>query len=506
MPDATRADLELAANRFFQELEQELDQRKLNIDNIAAELDFNREESRRRISELDDQLASNLFDKSVQTKAAWLIEGLANLDGMEPAMRIFSFQLAARAEREHLRKLIHLLNSPIQPYFPEDPVFTRTASATPVPMQALPVPPSGITFSNAAQAYIARIKAKKLSASHQNELARALRWLEECIGHDRQLTSITKTELRTFRDDIERLGANLQGSMLAFKDRFATSPTGRIKSVTAKRYWQSVKSFFAWAADEGHIEESPAASLKIQSVKGEVPRTPEAFSTKELRLLLASPLYAGYLSRKRVGTLGSCRIREGHWWSGILLLYTGMRASEFSQLLPSDFIFDHDIPHLKVQAEDGAGAKVKSAKSAASLRDVPLHPDLLRLGLRQLVERRAKLNPKGRTFHEFNLGVHGRKSDGMTKFWSLYLKRTGLWKPSRSTHVFRHTLAACLRANGATDEEIGGILGHSPQSVTAGYGGAIPLSRKLKTLGALDFGFDVVNGLGGDYVESPHRA
>lgn len=46
MPDATRADLELAANRFFQELEQELDQRKLNIDNIAAELDFNREESR----------------------------------------------------------------------------------------------------------------------------------------------------------------------------------------------------------------------------------------------------------------------------------------------------------------------------------------------------------------------------------------------------------------------------------------------------------------------------
>ena len=111
MPEATRADLEHAANRFFSELEHELDQRKLNIDNIAAELDFNREESRRRIAELDDQLASNDFDKSVQAKAAWLIEGSATLDDIEPAMRIFAFQLAARAEREHLRKLIHLLNS-----------------------------------------------------------------------------------------------------------------------------------------------------------------------------------------------------------------------------------------------------------------------------------------------------------------------------------------------------------------------------------------------------------
>lgn len=189
-----------------------------------------------------------------------------------------------------------------------------------------------------------------------------------------------------------------------------------------------------------------------------------------------------------------------------MLLYSGLRAGEFSQLLPSDFVFEADIPHLKVQTDDAAGVKTKSAKSTSSIRDVPLHPDLLRLGLREIVERRAKLKPHERVFREFRLGADGRNSDGMTKFWGSYLKRIGLWKPGRSTHVFRHSFAACLRANEVGEDEIGALLGHAPQSVTGGYGGAFPLPRKRKALQSLDYSFDVTNALGGDYVETLHRA
>lgn len=506
MPSPTRVDLESAAKEFFQSLERELNKpRGFHPDNVAAEVDFNVEESRVRIGALDQQLICNEFDRAAHVQAQGLLDGLAvDLNSLSPEHRLFALQLSARAEREQLLKLTHLLRQPHKSYTPEDNLFVPPMSASgPVVSKHQPMS-DGITITTAAEAFKKRIKAKKLGASHQNELARALRWLQECTGSDRPLVSISKGELRDFRSDIERMQANLQGSALSFKDRLSSSPDNRIKSVTAKRYWQSVKAFFAWATDEGHLTENPAASLSIESKKGEAKRTPETFSRDELQALFQSPLYAGYLSENRFMQQGNCRTREGHWWAAVLLLYTGLRAGELSQLLPCDFKFDHDVPHLKVRKEDDSGAEVKVVKTISSVRDVPLHPALLTLGLRQFVERRAKLQPKDRTFRDFNLGVHGRTSDGMTKFWGRYLKKFGLWKVGRATHVWRHTFTAHLRANGTADEDIGALLGHSPQSITGNYGGAYPLTRKASMLERLEYGFDVVAALGGPFDLKRH--
>ena len=503
MPSPKRADLEKAAIEFFRSLEAELNQpRRFHPDNLAAEVDFNLEESRHRIGVLDEQLIGNDFDQSTHKRAEALLEGLTiELNGLQPEQRLLVLQLAARAEREQLLKLIHLLSVPIEEYKTTDALFASKKSGS-VPFA--PNPSGGLSLGKAATAFQLHVKSKLLGASHQNELARALRWFQECVGSERPLASVSKEELRNFRNDLERLRAKLQGSALPFKDRLTSSTESQIKSVTAKRYWQSVKAFFAWATDEGHLEENLAASLKIEAKKGEAKRTPEPFSQVELQALFQSPLYAGYLSENRLMQPGNCRTREGHWWAAVLLLYTGLRAGELSQLLPSDFKFNHDVPHLKVRELDDSGAKIKVTKTGSSVRDVPLHPALLTLGLRQFVERRAKLRPKDRTFRDFNLGVHGRTSDGMTKFWGRYLKQFGAWKPGRATHVWRHTFAACLRANDVAEEDIGALLGHSPQSVTGGYGGAFPLARKAKTVGRIDYGFDVVASLGGPFDQKRH--
>ena len=506
MPSPTRVDLEGAAIEFFRSLEAELNQpRRFHPDNLAAEVDFNLEESRHRIGVLDEQLIGNDFDLSTHKRAEALLEGLAiELNALQPEQRQLVLQLAARAEREQLLKLIHLLSVPIQEYRATDALFASTEADNAPFAPNPPFPGEGLSLGKVGAAFQLHVKAKKLGASHQNELARALKWFEECVGSERSLTSVTKAELRNFRNDLERLRANLQGSTLSFKDRLTNSPENQIKSVTAKRYWQSVKAFFAWATDEGHLEDNPSATLKIEAKKGEAKRTPEPFSQDELQALFQSPLYAGYLSESRLMQPGNCRKREGHWWAAVLLLYTGLRAGELSQLLPSDFKFEHDVPHLKVRELDDNGAKIKVTKTGSSVRDVPLHPALLTLGLRQFVERRAKLRPKDRTFRDFNLGVHGRTSDGMTKFWGRYLKKFGVWKPGRATHVWRHTFAACLRANDVAEEDIGALLGHSPQSVTGGYGGAFPLARKVKNLERLDYGFDLVEEVGGSFDAKLH--
>ncbi|RYG86848.1 MAG: hypothetical protein EON58_21270 [Alphaproteobacteria bacterium] len=239
-------------------------------------------------------------------------------------------------------------------------------------------------------------------------------------------------------------------------------------------------------------------------------KSPEPFTTAELEKLLSTPLYSGYLSPKRVNKPGSCLVRSGHWWSGVLFMHTGLRAGELSQLEPSDFVFDGPVPYLRVR-EESEGAGIKSVKNQASIRDVPLHPNLLTLGLEAFVDARRKKRPAERIFHEFRLGTNGRKSEGATKFWGVFLRVNGLWREGRATHVWRHTVVAGLRGNGVAVEDVAALVGHTGSvgdlalfGQTIKYGGAYSLERKRDALLKLDYSLPLVQLLGGAYDAKLH--
>ncbi|MFN3777063.1 hypothetical protein [Sphingomonas parapaucimobilis] len=505
MTAPTRSDLERAAVAFFNDLAAQVERREgLNLDNLAVEIDFNLSESRRRIAELDAQLSANAFDNQVVASAQHILSDAGLTDRRDDAaLPIVARQLAARAEREQLALLVHSLTSPGKTYRATDDLF---AARSPAPVMHTPAPPAPDTMPlrEAGAAYVKRKLRAGLTQTHIDELKRALGWLEQRFGSDRPIGAILKTELGRFRDDIARLDVHMRGRDVPFEARLTNDVEHQVKSVTAERYWRSVQGLFAWAASEGIIPQDPASTLKLEGRKGERKGTPPPFTQEELQHLFKTPLFAGYLAPSRQNTPGECHRRDGRWWSGVLSLFTGLRAGELSQLLPTDFVFASDIPHLKVREENEKGERVKSAKTASSIRDVPLSPVLIELGLGDFVAARAKWHPKDRVFHEFRLGTHGRKSDGMTKFWNRYLKTHRLWKEGRATHVFRHTLAACLKANDIAEEDIGAVLGHSRQSVTAGYGGQLPLTRKRKAILSLHYGFDVVAALGGPYDRKRH--
>jgi integrase len=294
--------------------------------------------------------------------------------------------------------------------------------------------------------------------------------MKDNFGAQRLVSTLRHRDLLKFRNDIQRVDRTLRGRAVPFRDRLTDDPKKQIKSATYFRYWHMAAAFCAWFRSEEHSTIDPALAIKIEKKHGETKNTPESFSKEELIKLFGTPLYAGHLSYRRFRQPGSWQARAGHWWAPVLLLYTGLRAGELSQLRHEDFVFDDEIPHLKVRQEDASGQKVKSTKSKASVRDLPLHPNLLKLGLRQFVDGRRKQYPKDRVFREFRLGNDGRISDGMTRFWRDYLMHFGLWKTGRGTHVFRHTVAGCLRENGVTDEQIGSFLGHEGKPVTSGYG------------------------------------
>lgn len=509
MPSPTRSDLEQAAATYFGELASELDQdRNFQSERLDEEVSWNIECSRNRISQLDDQLRANSFEEAVRKRASNLAQAggwpLADLDERE---MLFAFQLAARAEREQMLLLIHMLSNPHRPYVADDQTFGRPIGSGPASSPIQTQRTSGVaqlTLREAVTDYVKRQSLRNLGKSQIEELERALMWLREVAGDLTPLPSVGTSDLRTFRDDLARLDVTLRGRRLPFKERLTNIPGRQIKSVTALRYWRSIRTFFAWCAAEQLLPDDPAAGLRLDMKKGEVTRTPPPFTQGELERLFETPLFAGYKSVKRVTGPGPCRKRQGHWWSAVLLLFTGLRAGELSQLLPDDFIFDAEVPHLKVRELDGEGRRVKSTKNKASIRDVPLAPVLLQLGLREFIGQRGATGPQTRVFREFRLGSKDRKSDGVSKFWAMYLRRFDLWKEGRSTHVFRHTVVACLRSNDAAEEDIASIVGHTGRSITASYGGAYPLPRKLRTIEQLDYGFDVLSKLGGLYDRAKH--
>lgn len=510
MPSPSQADLEQAAVAYFDELASVVSlDRRFPMDHLDEEISWNIECSRNRIRELDDQLRANAFDEATQRRASVLTEaGGWSLTDLDDRDTLFALQLAARAEREQMQLLIHVLSNPHRQFVADDPIFHEThGSATARVPSRRPIAASRpqLTVREAVTDYIRRQTLRKLGKSQIEELSRALMWLREEVGDLTPLIAVEISQLRTFRDDIARVDATLRGRPGAFRERLTNVADHQIKSVTARRYWRSVQAFFDWCAAEQLLPSDPAAGLKLDMKKGEVSKTPPPFTDAELEKLFKTSLFAGYKSLKRVMEPGTCRKRGGHWWSAVMLLFTGLRAGELSQLLPEDFIFDAEIPHLKVRDVDGEGRRVKSTKNVASVRDVPLVPLLLQLGLREFVGQRREIGPGTRVFREFRPGTKGRTSDGLTKFWAAYLRRFGLWKEGRSTHVFRHTVVACLRSNDVAMEDIAAFFGHSGRTVTASYGGAYPLSRKQRTAERLIYGFDVLSALGGAYDKKQHN-
>jgi integrase len=152
-------------------------------------------------------------------------------------------------------------------------------------------------------------------------------------------------------------------------------------------------------------------------------------------------------------------------WVALIALYTGARLEEIAQLTTAD-----------VRAEGANGATVtiidihnggsNKLKNETSARFIPVHSELVRLGLLKYV----KALPKGSLFP----GLVRRESKGgkigarigelfRKKLVALKLKRDGL-----CFHSFRHTVATALRRASVPQEDAAPVLGHAVEGESYG--------------------------------------
>ncbi|BDB21889.1 hypothetical protein cym2001_52540 [Pseudomonas sp. CYM-20-01] len=158
------------------------------------------------------------------------------------------------------------------------------------------------------------------------------------------------------------------------------------------------------------------------------------------------------------------------FWLPIIAAYTGARREEISQLYVCDLRQDTKGQWFMRIDDDKPD---KSVKTEGSRRDIPLHDDLLTLGILELVagkDRESRLFPQLVKVSDGFAGI-------VSKAWRPMVIRWGVYRKGRHPlHGFRHTFKTLAREYGIAKELSDWITGHASGHIGDSYG-INPLSR-----------------------------
>ncbi|RGP37704.1 site-specific integrase [Pseudotabrizicola alkalilacus] len=299
----------------------------------------------------------------------------------------------------------------------------------------------------------------------------------ETVGASFPIGMITKAEVRTWKQllvkyPVKATETKVFAGMNIHQFIKANEKIGKpvIADRTVNRYLSSLGAFMTWAENNGYVDKNPVEGLML---KKENKAATLPFKPEELKTLFHSPWFAGCQSAdewRNVAKPGNILIRDHRFWVPLMMAFSGARPSEIGQLAVSDVRQEHGHWIMHITTEGETTTEGKSVKTAGSMRVVPIHPELIKIGFIAYHEKRVK---EGGTalFPMARRNERGQMMAELSREFGRYLSRIGL-KEGRglSLYSFRHGAADALRRAGYLDQEFGFILGHTEASMTGKYG------------------------------------
>jgi integrase len=229
-----------------------------------------------------------------------------------------------------------------------------------------------------------------------------------------------------------------------------------------------LSSVFSYAVDAGLIDLNPVSASRIHKRLG--PSKPKrmleddkGYEWTELVTLFSQPEFKAL-------RYSSGRPGNALFWLPLISAYTGARREEISQLYVCDVRQDVKGQWF-IRIDDDKPDK--SVKTEGSRRDVPLHDDLLKLGILELVngkDQESRLFPQLIKVSDGFAGI-------VSKAWRPLVIRWGVYRKGRHPlHGFRHTFKTTARRVGIPKEVSDWITGHACGNEGDRYG-VNPLSR-----------------------------
>jgi integrase len=293
--------------------------------------------------------------------------------------------------------------------------------------------------------------SRTLAVKTMEEHKVAVRMLQEFLGPNLVARSITTADMRNYKNALLETPANytkrfpgksLPQAIEANSQLAEPKPT--LSATTINEKWLShISTILSWAVINGYLDANPARGVKVDLGHGYREPTRVGFSPDDLKRIFGSSLFANpadYQTRQ---------------WALLLALYTGARSSsEIARIKFSDIYQEQGIWVFNLE---------HSSKNVRSKRIVPIHQNLLDLGLLDYVgelqeQRRDKL------FYDWE------PEDKINRwFLRTYMPQVGIDDDRKVFHSFRHTLKTALARQGVNRDISDLITGHKDQSVGGIY-------------------------------------
>ncbi|MGA0564923.1 site-specific integrase [Ancylobacter sp. VNQ12] len=337
--------------------------------------------------------------------------------------------------------------------------FTTAASAGRASQRsgAEPNSEAGITLGELIKRFTAdRQKAQAWGPRTADEKEKHFNLLRELLGADKDLKSIAIADAQRVKSVVTRYPKNrtknpkLRGLLL---DDMINDPSiETIDVLTANKYIQTFSSLFQWGVDNLYADRNLFERMVIHnSSSGE---TREAFSKEQIQRIIAE-----------VTDDNSLRVIQDYQkWGTLIGIYTGARLNEIAQLRLDDLKTDSETGIWFFDLnEDGHG---KQLKNQASKRRVPVHSQLVALGLPAYVER-LRTAGRQRLFPTFTKDLKNGYGRALGRWFNERLLPELRFKSSKvSFHSLRHTAITTMMQAGVEEPVVKSVVGHTKSGVT----------------------------------------
>lgn len=404
-----------------------------------------------------DVLSARGSDGLEPVAEAFLTAAGIAVDRGHPNFRAFVFELAAAIDEHYTEPSARRLSGRhvAPPPLPE-----------PKPSNVAPTVPPALTLGNLIEDYI-KVK-QRAKNQYTRKIARALELFRDIVGADMPITSLRQTAVTNFLRDICRLPSNWatryeQGlsvaAMLAGEAEEVMSPT-----TYKDNYRAPLKTFLRDSHRDYGDEGFPG--LTVDGIEYTGDREAGGDTQRDLTMSELKRLFEG----AEFAAIASDPQAEAMYWLPIIGLYTGARPREICQLNPQCDWGEEDGTHfILFDRATPAGTGVTKSIKTKEQRRIPMHTELVRLGLPAYLERLQTMGAD-RLFPGMRI-KKGNPYEVAGEAFTELLKAVGLYDdkapPGRlvlGMYVFRKTLITHAGNQGIPTF---GMTGHKPEHMTA---------------------------------------
>ncbi|HEY3588466.1 MAG TPA: site-specific integrase [Buttiauxella sp.] len=220
---------------------------------------------------------------------------------------------------------------------------------------------------------------------------------------------------------------------------------------TRNRYIKKNAAFFKWLATRTDEDiRNPFEGMGVKETTSPMDRRP-AYTLNDLK-------------RLHIALHG---VKDWKRWVILIGRYTGMRQNEICQLYHNDVMQVDGVWCFRV---DNLNPN-QTLKTDSSRRFVPIHSQLLELGLLDFINDR-----KGHLFPELTLHL-GSYGHYFSRWFTRFRGKHGL----PEYHSLRHYAATTFKKNGFPEQFASQVLGHSNATITYNrYGKSVDVSRLVE--------------------------